>query len=509
MQSKKNQEGIGMKRDSLLVRLLLLIFCCSLASLTVWKAFGSRDRALTEVSIHGLNLVQAISTYSDSIVKQGSQLLIGIVERLETEGYGPAELGRLHALVERQAKLMPQMSSVSIYDREGGLLMSTANQISSLANVRDRSYFSHHLGADSQDAFIGPPIRSRANDEWVITLSRRFNDESGRFLGVVVLSLRIENFLSLFGKLDVGQDGAIGLTFADGRLLARYPFREQDMGRDFSNSPIYKKYLVDRLSGTTSYASSLDGVERIYAFRKSENFPLVATVAMGKDEALSAWRVETALSAVVVSGLLVLVGIIGSFLISDMRRRAEAEERLINAQRDLLSSNKKLELMAMRDSLTGLANRRCFDEVLINEGRRAKRHGVPLGLLMVDIDYFKLYNDSQGHVEGDNCLKAVCQLIEQSVRRPGDMVARYGGEEIAVVMPNTDRAGAEAVAKIILNNLREKEIPHGSSPLGRVSVSIGVASAIGSQLDELNQLVESADEALYRAKAQGRDQYSF
>lgn len=497
-----------MKRDSLLIGLLMLVFSGSLVSLTIWNALESRERALTEANRHGLNLAQAISTYSESVVRQGSLLILDVVERLEDDGYDADELTRLRALIGQQSKMMPQMSSVSIYDRQGGLVFSTASGLSSLINVKDRSYFSHHLVMNRQEIVIGAPVRSRANNEWVITLSRRFNDISGDFSGVVVLSLRIENFLSLFGSFDVGGDGAIGLTFSDGRLLARYPFREQDMGRNFSDSPIYSKLLVDNLFGTASYASSLDGVERIYAFRKSEEFPLVATVAIGRDEALSAWRVETIMSAVAVSGLLLLVTVICCLLFFDIRRRTQAERGLLIAQRDLLLSNKRLELMAMKDSLTGLANRRSFDHVLANEFRRAKRHGSPLGLLMIDIDYFKLYNDSYGHLEGDSCLKEVCALIELSVQRPGDMVARYGGEEISVIMPNTDIKGAKAVAQIILNNLRVRNIPHGSSPIGRVSVSIGVASSIGSELVELKDFIESADKALYKAKSAGRDQIS-
>lgn len=107
----------------------------------------------------------------------------------------------------------------------------------------------------------------------MITISRRFNDDHGEFAGVVAMTLGVENFLQLFGKLDVGHDGAIGLAYTDGSMLVRYPFREQDMGRNFSKSPIFTKYLVDQPAGTASFTSSLDGVERLYAFRKSDKLP--------------------------------------------------------------------------------------------------------------------------------------------------------------------------------------------------------------------------------------------
>ncbi|WP_236181847.1 MULTISPECIES: sensor domain-containing diguanylate cyclase [Pseudomonas] len=495
-----------MKRDTHLVMLLLLVIGCSLASLTIWKVLGSRDQALDEVNVHGLNLTQALATYSEGIVRQSSLLLLGLVERLETEGSGPAQVERLKTLINRQQPLMPQMSGITIYDNKGHWLMSSSRPIPVGANSSDRAYFTHHRDDPSREPFIGPPIRSRSNQEWVITISRRFNDDHGEFAGVVAVTLGVENFLRLFGQLDVGQEGAIGLSYTDGTLLVRYPFREQDMGRNFSKSPIYAKYLVDQSVGTASFTSSLDGVERLYAFRKSETLPLITTVALGKREALAAWRLEALLSIGVVATLLGLTGIIGWFLILDIRRRTQVEGELRDTQQQLLGTNRQLELLAMKDALTDLANRRCFDQTLEMEARRAKRDGTSLALLMIDLDYFKLFNDSQGHVAGDECLRQVGRILETCVRRPSDLVARYGGEEMAVIMPGTDSDGAGVVARLILERLAHEPIAHPTSPFGRVSVSIGIAAATGSRLDTVQGLIAAADQALYQAKAAGRNQ---
>ena len=497
-----------MKRDIRLVMLLLLVIGCSLTSLTIWKVLSSRDRALAEVNIHGLNLTQALTTYTEGIVRQSSLLLLGLVERLETEGSVPAQIQRISALIGRQQPLMPQLSGITVYDHHGRWLMSSNRPIPQGANSSDRAYFIHHRDDPSREPFIGPPIRSRANQEWVVTVSRRFNDAQGKFAGVVAVTLGVENFLRVFGKLDVGQEGAIGLSYADGTLLVRYPFREQDMGRNFSKSPIYTQYLVDQTVGTAAYTSSLDGVERLYAFRKSETLPLITTVALGKHEALAAWRIEAALSAVVVAGLLGLTGLIGGFLILDIRRRTAAEEALRVAQQQLLDSNRQLAQLAKKDALTGLANRRCFDETLALEARRAQREGTSLALLMIDIDHFKRFNDACGHVAGDACLQAVSILLETSVRRPSDLVARYGGEEMAIILPATDNEGAVVVARRILERLQHENIRHPSSPLGYVSVSIGIAAGRGSRLEPALGLIEAADAALYRAKAAGRNGFS-
>ena len=127
---------------------------------------------------------------------------------------------------------------------------------------------------------------------------------------------------------------------------------------------------------------------------------------------------------------------------------------------------------------------------------------------MIDIDHFKRFNDAFGHVAGDACLQAVSTLLETCVRRPSDLVARYGGEEMAVIMPATDSAGAAVVAQRILSRLQQENITHPGSPFGRVSVSIGVATGMGSRLEPVLGLVEAADAALYGAKAAGRNGFN-
>jgi len=161
-------------------------------------------------------------------------------------------------------------------------------------------------------------------------------------------------------------------------------------------------------------------------------------------------------------------------------------------------------VLATHDTLTGLANRRRFDEVLASEVRRAQREAQPLALLLIDIDHFKRFNDAYGHIGGDECLKAVSALLRECVRRPTDVVARYGGEELAMVLPNTEVAGAVVVAETVLARLAELNIVHAGSPFGRVSVSIGVAGMAGQGETPLT-LVAAADQALYAAKAAGRN----
>lgn len=175
-------------------------------------------------------------------------------------------------------------------------------------------------------------------------------------------------------------------------------------------------------------------------------------------------------------------------------------------ERELERLARKLEKMSNRDGLTGIANRRCFDDMLVQEWVRNGRQDAPIGLLMIDIDHFKAYNDSLGHVVGDGCLCAVARAIQSAVHRPGDLVARYGGEEFAVILPNTDYEGACAVADNIHSTLGECCITHPDSPAcDCVTVSIGVASGVPTCQTTPDLLLNAADTALYHAKQSGRN----
>ncbi len=166
--------------------------------------------------------------------------------------------------------------------------------------------------------------------------------------------------------------------------------------------------------------------------------------------------------------------------------------------------NDRLEQMAVTDGLTGLANRRHFNQTLDREWRRARREIDLVSLLMIDIDHFKGYNDRLGHLAGDECLRRVARAIGSCVRRPLDLAARYGGEEFAIVLPGTDAAGAFAVAQRVREAVAAVALPHPDTGKS-VTVSIGMATLRPIADDAETILIAASDEALYRAKRAGRD----
>ncbi|MGV7206237.1 diguanylate cyclase [Oxalobacteraceae bacterium A2-2] len=166
-----------------------------------------------------------------------------------------------------------------------------------------------------------------------------------------------------------------------------------------------------------------------------------------------------------------------------------------------------LEQLATRDALTGLANRRCFDDTLQAEWQRALRHQQPLSLLMVDVDNFKQYNDAYGHLGGDGCLQRIAGAVASEMRA-NDLVARYGGEEFAVILPNQSLRGAAIVAERIRCRVEQLHLPNQGSTRQVVTVSIGAATALAAPDTDPSLLVATADSALYRAKHMGRNRIS-
>ncbi len=192
-------------------------------------------------------------------------------------------------------------------------------------------------------------------------------------------------------------------------------------------------------------------------------------------------------------------------------RRTARERELVAANRKLETVNYELLRLAVVDPVTGVANRRGFDQTMERVWRRCARHNLQVALLMIDVDFFKPYNDRLGHPAGDECLRSVASRLAASLRRPDDFLARYGGEEFAVILPQTDLAGACVVAERLRASIQKLGILHPASPAGNhVTISQGVAHQIPERGSNSSQLIAVADQALYEAKKSGRNQvYTF
>ncbi len=211
----------------------------------------------------------------------------------------------------------------------------------------------------------------------------------------------------------------------------------------------------------------------------------------------------TSASVMAVAGA-VLVSLLASALVTSRRLTATLDKEVALRTADLEKTNARLAELSGTDSLTGIANRRRFDEVLENEWRRARRDGHPLSLLMFDVDHFKHYNDALGHQAGDECLKAVAQTLRVHAARSGDLLARYGGEEFAMLTP-ADGAHAQRLAALMRESVLASALAHPKAPENLVTISVGVATLLPNKSTTPSDLIRLADEALYEAKRGGRN----
>lgn len=183
----------------------------------------------------------------------------------------------------------------------------------------------------------------------------------------------------------------------------------------------------------------------------------------------------------------------------DISERKKNEARLNHLQ-------KELEELSYKDGLTGVANRRMFDKVFDSEWANARRNHKPLSLIMIDIDYFKQYNDQYGHIQGDDCLRAVARTLSEAVHRPRDFVGRFGGEEFVLVLPETDAASAKQIAETCRSLIQQQQIPHENSAVNEVlTISLGVGTITPAAADNKKAFIDAVDQCLYKAKDNGRD----
>ncbi|MFZ2267347.1 MAG: diguanylate cyclase [Azonexus sp.] len=188
-----------------------------------------------------------------------------------------------------------------------------------------------------------------------------------------------------------------------------------------------------------------------------------------------------------------------------MQRIIQMRTSLVVLARKLDVANRELKRLSASDGLTGIPNRRLFDEYIAREWRRARRNSTSISLMMCDVDHFKLFNDTYGHQAGDDCLRQVAHAIQKIMERGADIAARYGGEEFAVVLPETPVGGALFLAEKVRHAIHELHIPHSASSSGQVSMSIGIATMVPGENNLCEELIRAADQALYQAKHDGRD----
>lgn len=483
--------------------MFVIFICLALLAMNAWLIVRARTTDIEQVTQANSNLAKAVSQHVEGTIAIAEHIVSGIVFELERADITPTVLERMQPMLVDHVARMQSIKGLFVFDAQGRWLVHSEAFADLQRSNSDRAYFAHHRSNPSTRTLISGPIVSRSSGEWIIPVSKRMNDADGEFAGVVLATLSVRQLNAALNEFRIGAQGTIELFDGD-QLLLRRPFREADMGRRDLDSQLQKIFQASR-SGVTEGRSTIDGVDRIISFEHMTDHPLLVTVAVGRDEALQNWKTTSIYQSLSVVLLCVVVGLSGAYLVGSMRERLQAERRLRSTRDELTQVNDRLAHLAQSDGLTGLANRRHFDSRLFRAFEQAQHAQRPLAVVMIDVDDFKKYNDLYGHVQGDECLQRVAGALRSAVQAPGHVVARYGGEEMVLLLPEADAADATRIAETARRAVFELQIAHAATPLGSVSISLGVAAWIPPLDGVPVELIRAADAALYRAKLRGKN----
>jgi diguanylate cyclase (GGDEF)-like protein len=432
---------------------------------------------------------------------------------------------------------MPWIKGISIIGPDGRIACSTLPSAIGL-DMSDRPHYEEAIR--SNDFVVSDYLVGRANQAPSIVVAYPAQAIDPDTNAVIVASVDLHWVNHLAATLQRRPGATVMLVDAGGTVLAGDPQSAAWIGKSVRDTEPFREF-ADKPEGIVTSAG-LDGVRRVYGFVAVPLSDARLVVGFPEAEVLNRIDREIQLAYLQLAffGILVLIvaWIGGERLVvdpirslartatrlgrGDLTARPERQrwakefaplatalremaQKLAEREGELRAANEHLEQLALIDPLSGLANRRNFDETLTRTWKEAIRHRRPVGLLMIDVDHFKLFNDRYGHVEGDTCLRRVGQLLMSVACRPGDLPARYGGEEFAVLLPGASLAGARIVAERLRRAVEELCIANADAPLGQVSVSIGLASMVPSLADKAQGLIEAADAGLYAAKRGGRN----
>lgn len=608
----------GWSRLPLRAAAFVVLTCATILGVSGWREWAARDAVLKGAETEMANVARSLTQHAEDSLDLLDSGVIGVVTRLEMDGTEPATIAKLKNLLEARKKAMERVHSLAIIDDRGNWLTSPGTISSTLS---DDGFFRHHQLSPKHEPYVGRPVKSLLDGDWVVTLSRRFNKPDGSFGGVVLATIGSRYLSHFYEQFEIGRNSSVALMHGEGLIIARNPSNEKFVGRSVADAPLFRDASLQRPNGAYHFKSPLDGAARVSFFKRSGRYPLVLLATVDKDELLAPWRAAAISRMLYVLALVMLIAVIGAVLVRQLQRgqrmaaaliekeahfrllaegssdmvtriglderlryvspssarvvgwranqligtpalagiheedrphvqaivdamkRGDAEEARVtyrnthrtNAEvwlestmrvtrkdngkvdgvvaisRDITEQKKletRLEMLAIEDGLTGLANRRRFDERLSEEWARAYRDRSSLALLMIDVDHFKTYNDEYGHPAGDACLRVVAQVIAAEMKRPGDLAARYGGEEFAMLLPSTDAAGCARIGERIRKAIRGAGLVHASNPAsGYITASLGGATCRPAleRTAGVGTLIEAADQALYAAKEAGRD----
>lgn len=431
------------------------------------------------------NLVASIASEIDRNMELYDLSLQAVVDGMKLPEISKISPELRQVVLFDRAATAKDMGSILVLDDHGKVTLDSRSLAPSGKSFAASDFFQAHVRQADAGLFISRPWVAE-DGQYLISFSRRISNADGSFGGVVAGSMRLSYFHSLFRKLRLGAKDSMTLMSADGAILMRAPFDIDTIGQSLRNSTVFKQFPAIS-AGSYKTVSILDHVERLYVYQQIE----LIVDGVSLETIYADWWREVSLIGALMATLCVIVMALTMVLVAALKRRSAAENQLA--------------LLAGTDALTGLNNRRRFDDVLASEWRRSQRTKTPIALLMIDADHFKAFNDAHGHQTGDGALASIAACIASGAKRATDLCARYGGEEFAVLLPGETVEGAFRIAEEIRASVLALRAQQEGRPDMSPTISAGVAAMTPQAGLAPHDLIKSADLALYEAKHQGRD----
>jgi diguanylate cyclase (GGDEF)-like protein len=421
------------------------------------------------------------------------------------------------------------LDALSIATPEGRIVCSTLPTFVGV-EIGDRDYFKDAIAAGNFT--VRGMVMSRAFGGPIVPAALPYRVVAGPVVAVVVASLNLSWIEALLSHALDGRNLTALIVDRNGNLVASYPNGETSIDRNIASDGLFKRIVSARSEAFS--AAGPDGKARVFA---AVDLGDDAFFVVGIDRAQIMANIDrqvtlayAVISAAVLFAMFAAVWGSERAILSPLRAHGQGNftvtpavvkwppefvplnhaleqmaQQLAAREHQLLEENRQLDYLAQVDGLTGVPNRRCFDERLRTEWAASALNNRPLSLLMIDVDHFKRFNDRYGHARGDSCLKAIAACITRGGLRANDFVARYGGEEFAVVLPSLAPEAALEIAERLRQAVFDLAVENTQSPIARVTISVGVAGLVPDEAHDAGALIEAADAALYNAKRRGRN----
>ena len=492
---------------------IILAIVWGLVAFNFWHSWvGTVDLA----RVVSQNLARSLGAHTTASFEAIDTHLQAIELSLNNAGFLPQLSPAGTEIIARQIRFSSSIYSVTVFDNNGGMVQSAfpkkgggfgvPDKVVNAANQDFFKVISNLNATDNSGLIIGRPARDEIKGKWVLPVARGLRDAEGRFSGVVMAIIQIENFRNLYSAFEFEGDASVALVRYDGVFLARTPFNPVFFSNDFSKHPFFRDVLPKAPNGYFEDKSSIDEKVRLISYQSVGGLPLAITVTQNKDDLFYGWLYEEAITFV----FTVLASLMIIFIARSIWRQAHLvieqrnllETTVAERTRELKSAKQAADQLARTDFLTGINNRRAFFEYAKVISGQARRYNHPYVFIMIDIDHFKTVNDTWGHDAGDEVLKTVSNVISETLRE-SDILGRVGGEEFAVLLPETSIQEGVSLAERLRQGIEATTTQTSKSKIN-VTASFGIAM-LDDLVVPLEEVAANADTALYQAKDGGRN----